>query len=278
MRDLWRKTTALFWENPILWLPVLCTDLLAFCFTRLQKLLTRHLIDSLLFSHSALTGQAIQPSGRSALIMKAALLNGPLVWGTYFLNTCLYTAAFVVTATLVGTLAQHVRPDLRLVLISTGSRMRRILVFSVKLLALYALAFAFLVPATTVAQKWKFPYLAPGFVILTSILISYCMAPAGISLLRDRQSRTVTAEYVKWGRAFSILMVLGSIALGYFVPMVEQSLFASPLLVRGIPRVIIEALSSSVAAFPYVLLFISLSLIATNDPVESGAPASADFD
>ncbi len=104
------------------------------------------------------------------------------------------------------------------------------------------------------------------------------MAPAGISLLRDRQSRTITAEYAKRGRGFSILMVLGSIALGYFVPMVEQSLFASPLLVRGIPRVIIEALSSSVAAFPYVLLFISLSLIATNDPEDSGAPGAAEFD
>src|ERR1700677_4007085 len=61
MRDLWRKTTALFWENPILWLPVVCADLLAFCFTRLQKLLTRQLINSLLLGHSALTGRAIPP-------------------------------------------------------------------------------------------------------------------------------------------------------------------------------------------------------------------------
>jgi hypothetical protein len=151
------------------------------------------------------------------------------------------------------------------------SRIRRILVLSSKLLALYALAAALLVPTTTLAQKWKIPatYLAPGFVILASVLIPYCMAPAGISLLRDAQSRSVTAEYITWGRSFSILMVLASLAVGYFVPMVERSLFASPFLARGIPRLIIEALASSVAAFPYVLLSISLSLIATNDSGES---------
>jgi hypothetical protein len=56
MRGLWPKTTALFWESPILWLPVVCADLLAFCFTRLR---TWQLINSFLLGHSALTGQAI---------------------------------------------------------------------------------------------------------------------------------------------------------------------------------------------------------------------------
>jgi hypothetical protein len=275
MRDLWRKTTALFWESPILWLPVVCADLLAFCFTRVQKLLTWQLINSFLLGHSALTGQAIPPVDQRAVIIKAAILGGPFVWGTYFLNTCLYTAAFVITATLVRTLEQHLRPDLPLVLL--GSRTRRILVLSIKLLALWALAVALIVPTTTLAQKWKFPatYLAPCFVVLASVSIAYCMAPSGISLLRDAQSRSVTAEYITWGRSFSILMVLASLAVGYFVPMVERSLFASPFLVRGIPRLIIEAIASSVTAFPYVLLFISLSLIATNDSggVEPSQPS-----
>jgi hypothetical protein len=270
MRDLWRKTTALFWENPILWLPVVCADLLAFCFTRLQKLLTRQLINSLLLSHSALTGQVIPPADEHAVITKAAIIFGPFVWGTYFLNTCLYTAALVVTATLVRTLGEHVRPDLPLVLGSLRSRSRRILVLSIKLLALYALAAALLLQATTLAQKWKFPptYLIPCFLVLVTVSIAYCMAPSGISLLRDAQSRSVAPEYITWGRSFSMLLVLASFAVGYFVPMVEQSLFASPLLAGGVPRLIIEALASSVAAFPYVLLFISLSLIATNDTAE----------
>jgi hypothetical protein len=276
MRDLWRKTTALFWENPILWLPVVCADLLAFCFTRLQKLLTRQLVNSLLLSHSALTGQVIPPADQHAVITKAAIIFGPFVWGTYFLNTCLFTAAFVVTATLVSALEEHVRPDLPLVLGSLRSRSRRILVLSIKLLALYALAAALLLQATTLAQKWKFPvtYLIPCFLVLVTVCIAYCMAPPGISVLRNAESRSVTPEYIAWGRSFSMLMVLSSLAAGYFVPMVEQSLFASPLLARGIPRLIIEALASSVAAFPYVLLFISLSLIAANDTGEA-EPAHA---
>jgi hypothetical protein len=267
MRELWHKTTALFWENPVLWLPVVCADLLAFCFTQLQKLLTWQLINSFLLSHSALTGQAIQPVDRHAVIVKAAILGGSFVWGTYFLNTCLYTAAFVVTATLVRTLEQHLRPDLPLVLGSLRSRSRRMLVVSIKLLALYALAGLLLIQATTLAQKWALPatYLIPCFLVLATVSFAYCMAPSGISLLRNAQSRSVTHEYITWGRSFSILMVLASFAIGYFAPMVERSLFASPLLARGFPRLMIEAIASSVAAFPYVLLFISLALIATID-------------
>ena len=114
------RSLTLFWENPILWLPLVCADLLVFCFTRLQKLLTRQLIDSLLLNHPALTGQAIRPVAQPALIMKAAVLNGSFVWGTYFLNTCLYTVAFVITATLVHTLGQDMQPDLPVVFAFIG--------------------------------------------------------------------------------------------------------------------------------------------------------------
>ena len=263
MHDLWRKTTALFWKNPILWLPLLCADLLVFCFTRLQRLLTPHLIDWLQLSHSALTGQAIRPIAGPAPMMKAALLTGPFVWGNYFLNTCLYTGAFVITATLVHTLGQDLQPDLPGVLRSLGSRIRGILVFSVKLLALYALSGVLLIQVTRLAQKWGFPsteILVPGFVMLAYLSVAYCMAPSGIRLLRDAQSGPVTTEYA---RRFSILMVMASLAISYLVSMAEQSLNASPLLARGILRLIMEAHASFVAAFPYVPLFILLALIAT---------------
>jgi hypothetical protein len=271
MRELWHKTTELFWENPVLWLPVVCADLLAFCFTRLQKLLTWQLINFFLLSHSALTGQAIPSVDKHAVIMKATILGGPFVWGTYFLNTCLYTAAFVVTATLVRTLEQHLQPDLPLALGSLRSRSRRILVVSIKLLALYALAGLLLIQTTTLTQKWKLPvtYLIPCFLVLSAVSFAYCMAPSGVSLLRDAQSRSVTPKYIAWGRSISILMVLASFAIGYFVPIVERSLFASAFLARGFPRLIIEAIASSAAAFPYVLLFISLALIATDATAET---------
>jgi hypothetical protein len=202
--------------------------------------------------------------------MKAALLSGSFVWGTYFLNTCLYTVAFVITATLVHTLGQDLQPDLPGVLRSLGSRIRRILVFSVKLLALYALFGVLLVHATGLAQKWRFPttHFVPGFVMLAYVSVAYFMAPSGIRLLRNAQSRPLTAEYATWGRRVSILMVMASLAISYFVSLAEQSLNTSPLLARGILRMIMEVPASAVAAFPYVPLFISLALIATNDAAE----------
>ena len=122
--------------------------------------------------------------------MKAELLNGSFVWGTYFLNACLYTLAFVITATLVHGLGQDMQPDLPVVFGSLGSRSRRMLVFSVKLLALYALLGALLVQATRVAQKWGLltTHFVPGFVMLAYVFVAYFMAPSGIRLLRDSQS------------------------------------------------------------------------------------------
>jgi hypothetical protein len=81
-----QQTAALSCEKPILWLPVLFADMSAFCLTRLQKLLMRQLIDSLLLSRSVLTGRVLPPVGQRALILKAALLSAPFVWGTYFLK------------------------------------------------------------------------------------------------------------------------------------------------------------------------------------------------
>ena len=78
----------------------------------------------------------------------------------------------------------------------------------------------------------------------------------------------VTTEDAHWGRHFSILMVMASLAITYLVAMVEQSLNTSPILARGILRLIVEAPASAVTAFPYVPLFISLALIATNDAAE----------
>jgi hypothetical protein len=266
MRELWRKTTALFWENPILWLPLVCADLLVFCFTRLQKLLTRQLIDSLLLNHPALTGHAIRPVAQPALLAKAALLSGAFVWGTHFLNICLYTVALVITATLV----QELQPDSPGVLHPLGSRIRRILVFSGELLALYALSGVLLLQATRLAEKWRFSTtdLVPGFVMLAYVSVAYCMAPSGIRLLREAQSRPVTSENFAMGRSFAILMVMTSLAISYFLAIVEQSLNTSPLLARGILRIMMEVPASAVTALPYVPLFISLALIATNDAAE----------
>ncbi|HEX4022033.1 MAG TPA: hypothetical protein VHX63_12885 [Acidobacteriaceae bacterium] len=281
MQELWRKTITLFWSEPILWLPVLCADIAAFCLTRLQKFFTRQIVLWFLQNHhSVLSNSPASSNNIAVFIMKAALLAGPFVWGTYFLCICLYTAAFVVTASLVHQFLQRQQSDLSFALTSLRSCFRSISFFSLKLLGLYAIAAVFLVSATSLIQSVhpaKFlteqPVIFSSF-FLISVWIAYNMTPAGIRLLRNPQSPSITAQSIKSGRTFAILIVLASTTIGYFAQVSEMSFSSTSLFSRGIGLLTMEGVASLIVAFPYVLLFIALALTATRN-VEDVEPNSA---
>ena len=52
MRNLWRATAQLFWQHPILWLPVALADAIALSLLYLQRLLQKHAADGLMQTHS----------------------------------------------------------------------------------------------------------------------------------------------------------------------------------------------------------------------------------
>jgi hypothetical protein len=271
MKELWNRTTDLFWQHPILWLPVLSADLLGFCLTQLQRLLTHEIVLSLVERHSVLSNTPDLATNQSAALLKAALLTAPFLWGTYFLNVGLYTAAFLITAKLVSNLLQHTPPDLRSAVTFEVSHPHRIFGFALKVLALFALAaialtgVSYLVGRAHQAKILATPLFAFGSVLVVSACIAYYIVPSAIALMRGLPSRLVTAEAVWPWRMIAIRAVSSSTVSAFCAQIAEQSLVGTLSFTHGLTRQAIEAIASIIAAFPYVPLFIALSLAATRD-------------
>jgi hypothetical protein len=264
MENLWRNTVALFWERPVLWLPLVCANLAAFCLTRVQGLLTRQLVHWYVTRSSSLL-----PAFDHFLAIKITLITGPFVWGTYLLNICFYVTAFIITASLVRRLPS--------VFFEFRSRLGDILSFSLKLFALWIIA-ALLFTVISVGLDFrKTRLLAKSpFIFVLAALVSMCIAylitPSAIFLVGTVKSRLISLESVRWGRRFSILAVAASLAIAFFVQFEERSLVTTAPISRGKLLIAIGAVTSLLAAIPYIPLFISLSLIADGEAPHHGTP------
>src|ERR1700722_2601620 len=103
MISVWQRTVFLFWQYPILWLPILAADFAGYWLARLQQLVTHHIVFWVVQSgpHSVLGNVPAPITYQSSTVMRAALFTTPLVWGNYFLHITIYVIAFVVTAAFV---------------------------------------------------------------------------------------------------------------------------------------------------------------------------------
>ena len=108
MRTIWRTTAYLFWQHPILWLPVILADLIAFCLRLLQGWMTHAVINSLLVEHSVLSSN---PEPLQTLPVAWAAAFGASRLLVEFLNLCLYATAMVAISILIPALiAQTKKP------------------------------------------------------------------------------------------------------------------------------------------------------------------------
>lgn len=278
MRELWRRTADLFWEHPILWLPVLAADLLGQCVTQLQQLLTHRIVLSLVERHSVL-GNTPDLVAYKAAAMKAALLIAPFVWGSYFINICLYTMAFLVTARLVFTFQEQPSAASFAATLKAGHP-RRIFVFALKIFAMFILAAMLLlavdlfVVSTHQAKLVAMALWADGAAMVVSVCIAYCIVPSSLRLIKDRNS-FLADESIWRGRSIAILVVAASSVIAFCVQTAEQSLLGtSP--VHPMTLLALGAIASLFAAVPYVPLFIALSLVAMQDDDEVQPPVLED--
>jgi hypothetical protein len=101
MTNLFRRASYLFWQYPILWVPIFAADILDTLLKEVRPLITHALIQCVLQSHSVLSSvpDPLQASQQST--WKAAFLSAPIVWGSHFVGIVLYASAMTMTATLV---------------------------------------------------------------------------------------------------------------------------------------------------------------------------------
>jgi hypothetical protein len=279
MQELWRKTIELFRKNPILWLPVLCSDITVFWLTRVQNLATRKIAEWCITTsvQSVLGGTYTKSDLSQQAIRRAELLGAPLEWGTYFAHIGLYTAAFVMTAMLVNMLLQNREADSAEAFRSLRSFTRGMLRLSIKLLGIYAAgSVVFVLPIT---YLWKISglsklvtpsFLGAGEAVVISTCAAWLLTPTAIALLQAKDSISASADQLKWGRIFAILTPPVSILIGYLAQRAEQ---AVPLTSNF--EFTVAGMAVSVASsVPYIVLFVSLSLVAASQIRDAGNPVA----
>jgi hypothetical protein len=286
MRDLWRSTVSLLRQHPILWLPVIVVDITTFYLNWIERLMQHHLTYQLVSwlgqGHSVLSDKPVYVPPTSSVMMWVALLTAPLSWIAHFLSIVLYTIAMLITAAMLGneTEAENARPLLRTAASAVATSRRRILGFSVKLLALFMASAVLAAPLSVLGLRLQTflettPYLSLKFqlelakanllgyavALPLTIAIAFVITPIALRLLRSPDSVLAPQETSR-ARIAAILTVVVVAAIGFFVPRVASSFLqqintTSSLVVR-----LIDTTVSVIIVLPYAFLFIAFYLIA----------------
>jgi len=270
-RQIWRETAALFWQYPVLWLPVLGADLLSFVLNRLGKSAARRVIYHLLMGPASVFGDTRSLPGPSSGVPfgKAAALGGIFEWSAHFTQVLLYTTAFLITAVLVQKIsrAEPFQSSIQIVRL----RWRAILGLSLRLLGLLAiLAISLATMLSVVAQSRKFVSLIPSETmyaigVAAFCAIAYSVAPTAMRRIRTSDLRPLTVESKQNSRIFAVLAVVASSLLGYCMSYVERSFAAEPLFNSALAATALDAIVSLAGAVPYITLFIALTIIVNHD-------------
>jgi hypothetical protein len=272
MRQLWHKAANLFWQHPILWLPLLFADLLAFSLGEVQKLLAHAIAIRSLQEHSVLGNTPYTNIHRDTSQVWEQLLTSSSGLLIQFLSVCLYTAAFLITASLVRLFLQNLSPNLSSAVKSANLRLPAIFSFSLKLFVLsFVIALFITTPlyffflrshlGSTVAT----PYFAYGLTLLISLCVAWVITPAAITLLRSPNFKPITSETIMQGIASSILTVTASTTLALLAQIAQRSLLSNSAPMQPIAIQAIHAIASLLTSVPYIFLLIVLALLATSD-------------
>lgn len=201
----------------------------------------------------------------------------PIGLGAEFLIVCLFVVALTLTAKMVGMILEGQEPKLLAALREITPLTRRILLFSIKFLAVFLVviaADACLMIALMRVMHWSERPMSAIFVIIAVIALTGCTAwlltPAAIRLLRASKTEYVSRESWKLGAISLILAVVTAAALGYMVLGMESRM----MFTSQFERTCVLVVNKAVANTPVLLLFVAFSLLALR--VEGGSKIGVD--
>jgi hypothetical protein len=269
MRTLWRTTAYLFWQHPILWLPVVLADLIAFCLRTLQDWMTHAVIYSLVAGHSVLSSS---PEPVQTL---------PVVWSVIFaaskllvelLNAYLYAAAMVAISILIPALIAQTRIPWREIPFAIRQRRVQILLLRLKVFGMLIVAAS--LGAALIVYLPRLHFLPPLFAIeshsesyaieaVVLAAIAWILAPSAVALLRPREAPPTNAQSMRHARILAAISVSATAALYYLATFLRPSF--APELTTPLAINAFWLIASVASALPYIPLFIALYLIANPD-------------
>ena len=269
MEELWRESSELMWQRPVVWLPVLAADFLAFLVGLGGEALLRSVVFPGLQYHSALGGAPVRGQVSAAATQHATLLLLLITWSTNLLRLVLYVVALIATSVLVrAALTRTPKP-----MAEMGLALQRgaggIVSLTLRALAVYACGAALLAFAskTLIAQIHKSALLAQWVEIGTGVLVfavlAWLVAPAAVQVLAKRYP---SPALERKAQLFAFALGLVTLALGRFVATNMHAVrIASPWAKDAL-----ELTGSWIAALPYAILFVALARIALKVEAEAG--------
>ena len=267
MLDLFRRVSFLFWQFPTLWLPVAIADLIGLGTLQLQRWTTQSVVRSLVMGHSVLSNI---PEPVQTLPTAWALIFGVTRFFAVFFELYIYTAAMVAISVLVPSLIIQAGIEWRDIFLALNRVSFRILLFCLKMVAI--------IVVVAILSMWLIVFLPRiGFLpievttlyardfgaaifALLSAAGAWLIAPAAVTLLRPLSTPRLLAGPAREARTSAALTAIAASTVYLMAIHVEHAFISSTT--SGIGIQIFWTIESLIAAVPYLLLFIALTLIA----------------
>jgi len=269
MRNLFRQTSFLFWQYPILWLPIVIVDPIVFCLNLFDHKVTHAIILSVVTKHSVLGGASEPIIPTSFQTLKILFLTKPIDWGTHLVALYLYICAMMTILALTSALRSKQKLSPSRVLLPFQQSFPNVVFFSLKLLVAVGIAaipffiFTFVFFERNGARYVSVQNFSLVFSTLALSALAYFVAPAAVKLLRPHDSKMITPEKARQAGISAALAVIACDALYFFTMQIRPTFISRSTHWSG--DFIYGAVASLVSAMPYTVLFIALSLLAKDD-------------
>lgn len=261
MGELWQDLVEMLRRRPALWLPVLVADLLGYLLNLGRNGLLRSIVLHQTAQRSALGGEVVHTQLSASAMQSTAIVALLVSWLIYFLRLLLYSGAFIAIAALVHAYMQRSERPVAAIRPALGRSWGGILELALRALAVYAVAalvFSWLSPflarhgQTALVRS---PWFGYGLTLLVLLILSAALPPVALRVLAGRSpDRPLT----RIAQQFAFALVIVASLLATFVGTNSRQLAQVP----PAARYPLEATGSLVAALPYVLLFVGMSLLA----------------
>ena len=277
MKELWRRSTAVLRDHPIVWVPVLCADLLSFAAKTCSGALGSQLVLSVLRSQASVFSR---PSGLIAShvtsVAQAASWVAFLNLTTQFVTLCLYAFAALATWSLVHTVVDQPKPAFAAAIHRAESKRWRIFdlvlrTFGVVLCCsiLPAVLLGLAMPFLPLARQDRMSFLHAGqFVtLLLGYIAAACwVAPRALRLMQAEPGTPIGPRTLGDARLVAAIAVAISLAISSICQMAVRSYPALRFRDHFWASVVTGASVSLLSALPFVVLFVFLSLAADDEP------------
>lgn len=290
MRDLWRSTTSILRQHPILWLPVAIVEFIDFNLNWLRTLLSNYYFHQLLLrqseGRSVLSVSPLSVAPTHATMQKLEYITFPIGVTTLLIYAVLLACALFATAMILQRIAETGSGMLRDAVAPVKSSIRRILVYALTFFGLNVIAgslISFLSPLFQSLNLLNFQSkleqllslsLKSQFALEQSNLISellnylwpipialcvvYIIAPLQVRLLQPPDTNP-TAQQARGARIAGTLAALASAACAFLL--LQVRIWLIPSSFPG-ARYFFQAVTPLISLAIYGPLFIVIYLIA----------------